>query len=117
MSKRRRDCDIEISSSKLDCVTDFCFVHKKFIERILSGATRARSDVTAKLTNNPAGLVMNYLEWGAAVPDWDTFVDILKDICRRNMAVLSLYQRIPGFQHDPLLKGFRKEIKQVSIRS
>jgi hypothetical protein len=115
MSKRRRDA-IDISSSKLDCVNDFCSAHKKLIERFLSGVTRARSDVIAQLTKDPAALVLSYLDWGAA-SDFAEIVDILKDIVRRNMAILCLYDRLPGFQHDPLMKGFRNEIKQVSIRS
>jgi hypothetical protein len=114
MSKRRRNCAIDISSSNLDCVDEFCSTHKDTIERLLSGVTRARSDVIAHLGRDPAALVTSYLDWHA-VPDYTEFVDILKEVCRRNMPIDSLYNQLPGLQHDPPNKGFRKEIKQVSF--
>jgi hypothetical protein len=93
-------------------------VHKQVIEEALCGVTQARSDVIERLSNDPGELVLSYL-WGAAVPvpDFNGVVDIFKDICRRNLSVMHLYDRIPAFQRDPLLSGFRKEIKKVSIQS
>jgi hypothetical protein len=57
-------------------------------------------------------IVISY--WGA-IPHFDKFADVLIDICRRNHAVLPLYDGIPGFQDDPLLRDFREKIKKVSI--
>jgi hypothetical protein len=116
MAKRRKECALLGLSSKLDCVSIFCLLQKQLIDSILFHVVWARSDITARLVNDknnvPTTLVMGYLAWGE-VPDYEEFVHILKDICRRNSGILRLYTRIPGLQHGDLWKGARKKLHKV----